>query len=326
MILTLTLNSGIDRVLLIQEFTPGLPMVAKKEVVSIGGKGLDASVVLRHLGVETVGQVFVAGENGHLLIRLLERYGITPEPVWVEGETRMIYVLAESRTGRVSHVKVGELLIRPEHADQFLRAYQRKLEESDWVICAGSIPPSLPACFCGELARMAGEAGKPFLIDGSREIIHHTLAYRPAIVKVNVEEFGWTFDSPARTLAELRLAGQQVFRQYGISNLVITCGREGVLAFTEQGVFQAAAPPQEVVNAAGAGDAVSAALAWRLSQRDDWPTALRWAAATAAAVVRTEGTADCRWDDVQSLLPQVTVRAGAILRGGLDAAPIQVLL
>lgn len=313
MILTVTLNSAIDKVLLLDELTPGLPMLAKKETVSIGGKGMDASVVLRHLGSETTGLAFVAGKTGSELAGLMAAYGITPELVWGEGETRVIYVLAESRAKRISHIKLGEVRIRQEHCEQFLQAYQQRLAESAWVICAGSTPPSLSPSFCGHLAQLAAEAGTPFLVDGSQEVIHRVLAHRPTIVKLNIEEFEWTFGAGCVTMADLLLAGRRALDEYHIRNLVITCGIHGILVFSHAGTFHARAPEQEVVNCAGAGDAVSAALAWRLAQSADWPDALRWAAATAAAVVRTEGTADCHRDDVQALLSQVVVRENPVL-------------
>ena len=61
------------------------------------------------------------------------------------------------------------------------------------------------------------------------------------------------------------------------------------------------------VNAAGSGDAVSAALGLHLSQGEDWPEALRHAVAVSGAVVLTEGTAECRLEDVARLLPQAQV-------------------
>ena len=62
------------------------------------------------------------------------------------------------------------------------------------------------------------------------------------------------------------------------------------------------------VNAAGAGDAVSAAIVYRITQGDDWTQALTWAAAVSAAVVLTEGTAECSMTDIQNLYPKVWVK------------------
>jgi len=47
----------------------------------------------------------------------------------------------------------------------------------------------------------------------------------------------------------------------GLPSLVITNEEEGILAITPQGNYLATAPRQEVINATGAGDAISAALA-----------------------------------------------------------------
>jgi 1-phosphofructokinase family hexose kinase len=313
MILTITLNSAIDKVLLLDELTPGLPMLASREVISIGGKGLDSSVVLRHLGCDTVGLAFVAGATGVELAELMKVYGIVPELVWADGQTRTIYVLAESRLKRVSHIKLGELIVRPEHCSRFLNAYQRRLAESAWVICAGSMPPSLPTSFYGNLAQIALDLGKPILIDSCGDGIHQVLPYHPTIIKMNNDEFEWTFKAHVKTMADLLEIGNQVFNTYQIQNLVITCGVHGILAFSKNDVFYAHAPVQEVVNAAGSGDAVSAALALCLSQNSDWPEALRLAAATSAAVVRTEGTADCRWEDIQAILPQVKIEVNPVI-------------
>ena len=307
MILTVTLNSAIDKVLLVDEFTPGLPMQAHKVVTSVGGKGLDAAVTLRHLGVETVGLAFVAGENGRQLAGLLESYGILPELVWVDGETRICYVIAESKTQRLSHIKVGELQISSQQLQQFLNTYKKRLAGASWVICAGSIPPSLPGSFYGILVQSASQAGVRVLVDGSQEAILATLAYHPAIIKMNWEEFIWTFKKDSDSFEDLVSKARQVYSQQNLTSLIITCGSRGILAFTQEGNFHARAPIQPVLNAAGAGDAVSAALAWRLSLDDAWPAALKWAAATAAAVVLTEGTADCRLRDVQAIYPNTVV-------------------
>jgi 6-phosphofructokinase 2 len=99
----------------------------------------------------------------------------------------------------------------------------------------------------------------------------------------------------------------EVRREYRLPALVVTCGKQGILALTPEGDFLAAASEQAVVNAAGAGDAVSAGLAWRLSLGDGWEETLRWAAAAGAATVLTAGTADCELAQVERIYPQVKI-------------------
>ncbi len=61
----------------------------------------------------------------------------------------------------------------------------------------------------------------------------------------------------------------------------------------------------QVVNAAGAGDAVLAGLAAALDRGQPVEEGLRLGFAAAAAVVLTPGTADCRRADVERFLPQI---------------------
>jgi 1-phosphofructokinase family hexose kinase len=307
MILTITLNSGVDKVLLVDEFLPGLPVEARKVVTSVGGKGLDVSVTLRHLGVETRGLAFVAGETGHVLEGLIKEYGILPALVWVGGETRTCYVIAESKQARVSHIKHGALQISSAHVDQFMKAYQMHLPKADWVICSGSIPPALPESFYRGLVNSAMQAGVKVLVDSSQKALLSTLPSHPTILKMNLDEFNRTFHEKADTFEALIPKARQAAAQHSIANLVITCGSEGMLGITQEGCFHARAPKQPVVNAAGAGDGASAALAWRLALGEPWKEALKWAAAVSAAVVLTEGTADCRIEDVHALYPLTLV-------------------
>src|SRR3972149_4065966 len=230
MILTVTLNSAIDKVLLIDEFKPNFPMQAKKVLLSVGGKGLDSSVVLSHLGVKTIGLTFVAGENGRTLIELLDGYEIIPEAIWVRGETRICYVIAETNTGKVSHIKFGEMLIDQDHVDQFMQVFTNRLSSCSWLICAGSIPKSLSNSFYGTLVQRAALAEGPTLVDACESAILDTLPYKPAIVKMNWDEFEKTFGITANRIEDLITAANQAYYQHHLENLVLTCRGEGIIA------------------------------------------------------------------------------------------------
>jgi 6-phosphofructokinase 2 len=86
---------------------------------------------------------------------------------------------------------------------------------------------------------------------------------------------------------------------------MVTLGSRGAVAVA--GTDRWLLPPLQVpvVNSAGAGDGMAAALAIGLSEGWPWAESLRLAVATAAAVVMTPGTAECHKADVDRLLPQV---------------------
>jgi fructose-1-phosphate kinase PfkB-like protein len=137
------------------------------------------------------------------------------------------------------------------------------------------------------------------------------LAQRPEVAKQSLAEFCATFaiqPQAVQALADLQRQADRVRQDYHLPALIITRAERGILAATPDADYIAACPPQPVVNAAGAGDCVSAALAWRLGQSDPWPEALRWAAAAGAAGVLTSGTGELRIDDVLRFIPQTEVK------------------
>jgi 1-phosphofructokinase family hexose kinase len=284
MILTVTPNTALDKVIFIDEWTPGHSMRTTHVVTSVGGKGLDSSVVLRHLGVETVGLALVAGRIGQELIRLLEGYGIEAEPVWAEGETRIAHVIVERKHHRHSHIITGELRVDDSHLQELLRRFRARVNEAAWVICAGSIPAGVSCALYRELIEIAKQANVPVLVDSSHAAMREAIKANPEIVKMNREEFGWTFEKSPSTLDDLKRQAGRVFYECRLRSLVLTCGMEGIIAFTQQGAFHVISPFQKAVNAAGAGDAVSAALVWRLNEGDD-----------------------CRKEDVLKLLSEVEI-------------------
>ncbi len=308
MYLTINPNSALDRVLFIEQFIPGGRMIPSKTIESVGGKGFDTAVVLRALELDTLTIGYVAGETGRTLAHLLERYGIRHDLIWVEGETRVALVIAETLHHRHSHIIYGSYTVPPEACDDFFTRFTHHVANAKWVIGAGSLPEGLPKDFYRRVIKIAAEHHVSVLIDCPGEPILQAIPAQPMIVKMNWQEFERTFQLSAATLQELADQAIRVRQAKQISNLVITCGEHGILALTSQGNFLALPPKQKAINAAGAGDAVSAALAWRLSLGDDWALALKWAAATGAAVVLTEGTADCRREDIDRLYPQTVIQ------------------
>jgi 1-phosphofructokinase family hexose kinase len=307
MILTITANSALDKVIFIEEFKPTTVMRTRRVVESVGGKGFDTSVVLQTLGVDNLAIGLVAGEPGRQLAKLLECYGIRCDLVWAQGDTRTAYVIVETKFHHHSHITTGGYRVGPVEVQALLSRCHSHIKTAQGVVCAGSLPEGMPKNFYRTVTNLAHQAGIPTLIDCPGEPMLQALLEKPDIVKINRNELSQTFGIAAGSLAELAEQVQRLRRREDLPAFVVTCGEEGILAITGQGSYRAIAPPQEEVNAAGAGDAVSAALVWRLALRETWQQALCWAAAASAAVVLTEGTADCRLPDIERIFNLVEV-------------------
>lgn len=311
MILTITANAALDRVIFIPEYRPGTRMLAERMTTSVGGKGFDTSVALSGLGVHSLAMGFLAGENGRRIESLLRGYGIDCNLIWVEGETRLAHVIVETIHGRHSHVMTAGYSVSPEELQLFISRYRGQVWQADWVVAAGSLAPGLPEYFYSTVVEIAHQAGVQVLVDAQEEALRQVLPALPDIVKLNRSEFctGFGFAEADLTDMESLLAvARQVRQRHQLPVLIISAAEHGLLALTDQGDYLAACPPQIVTSAAGAGDCLSAALTWRRSLGEDWPDTLRWAAASGAAGVLTEATAELRMADVLKFLPQATLR------------------
>ncbi|MCP4427054.1 MAG: hypothetical protein GY803_21395, partial [Chloroflexi bacterium] len=218
-----------------------------------------------------------------------------------EGQTRTANVLVETKHHRHSHITTPGYSVPPQAYQSLIDKCRHYLPDAKWVVTGGSLPAGVSATFYRTLTEMARQHNVPVLLDVPGPPLVETLPVKPDIIKINQDEFAQTFDIEIESTPDLITKARNFREEHQLSTLVLTCGADGIFAFTPDGTYQAVAPPQQAVNAAGAGDSVSAVLPWRLSQGDDWPETLRWAAATSAAVVLTEGTADCRLVDIDRI-------------------------
>jgi 1-phosphofructokinase family hexose kinase len=312
MILTVTANAALDRVLFIDRFEPTGVMRAQRMVESVGGKGLDASVVLQTLKAPNKAVSFMAGRTGHALVEIMEQYGIQHDLIWIDGDIRTANVVVETELHRHSHIMTTGYSVTRDDCDRFLERVRANLDDVQWIIMGGSLPTGAYPDLYRRVIEIGRQKGAKTLIDVPGQPALEALPVVPDILKMNRTEFANTFDLHFDSLLELGFAARVLMVERGLRNLLITCGSDGVLAITRQNICIATAPLQQAVNAAGAGDAVSASVTYRLTLGDSWPEALRWAAATSAAVVLTEGTADCNLQDIERIYPHTEVKTFAI--------------
>jgi len=305
MILTVTPNTGLDRVLFLPALERNRRNQAVEMVESMGGKGCDVSLVLRGLGEETVATGLAAGENGRRMEAMLRSAGATPDFVWTHGETRMNTVLIETETG--GHTTICAAGLAPdEDAFTALRAWTRRWSTTaDVTVLAGSLPEGWPAERYGELVDAAKAADKPVVVDAAGAALSAAVARGVAAVKPNLSELE-SVAGPLGSLEAVRAAATEL-QARGARWVLVSLGAEGALLVSEVGAWRAPGLVVPVVNPAGAGDGMTACLALGLARGWTETETLRWAVAVSAAIVTTRGTAEVRRADVDRLLTEVQI-------------------
>jgi 1-phosphofructokinase family hexose kinase len=307
MILTVCPNTALDKIIFIDEWKTGTTIRTERVVPCVGGKGLNSAVVLHHLNVDSQSIGFFSGQIGKELLKVVNDYGFRVDPIWVDGNTRVSYVIAELKNKYHTHVITGELKVERKHITEFIRLFKIHLRNASYLICAGSLPKVIAKDFYYKLIKISNSIGVPSLIDTQGDFMKEAMKANPDIIKMNWEEFQTTFGLKIEFIHDLVTYAKSIYHDYELNNLVITLSEKGILTITKNNIYLTKIPFQEPVNAAGAGDAVSSALAWKLSGGYSWQEALKWAGAVSAASVVTERTGDVSLDKMRSILPKVEV-------------------
>lgn len=304
MIVTVTPNTGLDRILFVPSFQLNHTMRASQWMMSMGGKGADASWILGEMGTPSLALGFAAGLTGQQMVMMLRARGVTTDFTPVGGETRVNTVMITEDTGDHATITVSSLDVSAEQVDDLRGRYASALKQATCVLLGGTLPPGVDVSLYTEFVRAARERNIPIILDASGPALQAGLKARPDFIKPNRDELSAFVGYPIESPETAYRAGRAIYAEYGTS-AIITLGADGALAVLPDSTYFIPALRVKVVNPAGTGDAVSAGLAWGLSGRKPIETGLRLGFAAAGAVLLTPGTADCRRADVERLLPQI---------------------
>ena len=304
MILTVTLNTGLDHTLFLDQLRLGYTQKVRSSMISMAGKPADASWVLSTLGIPNLATGFAAGQLGRQMEAMLREHGAQTDFLWVAGETRLNTVIVVAGESLQTTLTTETLNISPADIAAFHEKHARLLETAGAMIIGGSAPRMVGPEVYRDLVAAATARGVPVVLDASGPYLAYGLEGHPAVIKPNNQELeafvGRLLPQPEDVLA----AARELHQRFGVA-VVTTLGKGGAYAVLPGRAYFIPPLDVPVVSAAGAGDATVAGLAKALANREPFEEGLRLGLAAAAAVLMQPGTADCRVADVERLYNEV---------------------
>ena len=308
MIVSLTPNTTIDLTVFVPKLLTNTTIRASQTVYSLGGKPTDASWILGRMGVGSLALGLAAGSVGEKVKGMMEAYGVTTDFVSADGETRINTVIIDESSGEHTTITSASMFVTPDHIDELLARYAVALEKATVVITGGSLPPGMSAEFYAESISMAHEHGVPLVFDASQPNLGVGLEAKPTFIKPNNHELSALVGHELDSIDALYAAAQDILQRYG-TEVVISLGKDGVLAVLKDRSYRIPPIEVEVSSPAGAGDAILAGLAHALHFQTPMEDGLRLGVAAATAVCLQPGTAAYDVADMQRFLPQVELIA-----------------
>jgi len=303
-VVTVTLNTAIDRTFFIKDFVWNKTIRSSLSVVGMGGKATDASWILGELGVANTALGFAAGDVGRQIDRMLRERGSSTDFVWVKGESRTIFVVISEQGHGQSTLTSSGLEITAEDCASFKEKFYQAIQNAGCVVIGGSVPSVLDVSMYTEMVKDVREFNIPVIFDASGPSLIAGMEGKPNFAKPNMDELGELSGKKITGLLAAYNEARRLQDKYGTS-FIITLGELGALAILEDRAYRIPPLKIRVVSTAGAGDGVLAGLAAAIAQGKSTEEGLRLGFAAAAAVCLTPATADCRRADVDALLPKI---------------------
>jgi len=257
------------------------------------------------MGGRTTAYGFIGGHEGRDVEILLDEEGVSFSFTPIEQETRTNFIIADTRASQQTIINAPGPHISKKELERFLKKL-REIPPSDFLVVSGSVPPGVPADIYSTIILGAKDRNVRTVLDSAGQWLEEGIKAKPYLIKPNVREAEGLLKTELPTEEAIIKAALNLV-EMGIEVVVISRGKDGIIAAAREEILKAVSPPVKVRSAVGAGDCTVAGLALKLAQGEPLIEACRLAVAMGAATVLTPGTELCHRADVEKLLPQIDV-------------------
>ena len=296
MIYTVTFNPSLDYIVGVDEFKTGKVNRTAEELILPGGKGINVSIVLKNLGMESIPLGFAGGFTGEEIHRLLKERKVEEQFVRVKkGISRINVKLRSLQVGENGEKTVSEESeingMGPEIGGEELEIFYQQLDalqKGDILVLAGSIPTVLPSTIYRDIMKRLQKREVMIVVDATKNLLVNVLEYHPFLIKPNNHELGEIFGVELKTRDEVQPYAKKL-QEMGARNVLVSMAGQGAVLLDENGGFhQLPAPKGTLVNAVGAGDSMVAGFVAGWIEKQDYEHAFRMGISAGSASAFSE--------------------------------------
>ncbi|MFR2196309.1 MAG: 1-phosphofructokinase [Clostridia bacterium] len=284
MIYTITLNPALDYIIKLKELVPNEINTSESEYILPGGKGINVSIILKRLNVESVTLGFISGFTGKEIQKLVEKEKIQTDFINLEeGHSRINVKILEDEKETAINSK-GPLVDNK----SIEKLYQKlsNLKENDILVLSGSIPKGIKEDIYEEICEKIKDKNVKIVVDSTKKLLLNTLKYRPFLIKPNHHELGEIFNVQILN-QDQAIEYAKKLQQKGAQNVLVSMGEKGSILLDENGKSykKAAISNKNVINTVGAGDSMVAGFLAGYLNYKNHEDALKLGIASASATV-----------------------------------------
>ena len=309
MIITVTLNTAIDKTLSVPNFRLGRRHRSVEQTTMPGGKGVNIARAVKRLGRPVIATGFTGGSTGTRIVKQLTQESILSDFVRIREESRTNTAVLDPTSGEQTEINERGPTVTAAELELFEDKLLYLAQGAQMCVFAGSLPRGVEADVYARLIREMRRLGVVTIVDTDGDPLRQAVRAEPTVVSPNVLEaeelVGHEFNDDEDHLLAVR-----EMTELGPREAIMTLPDGCLARLLVDGspvLYRARIDPQEPRAAVGSGDAFLAGyVAARYSQAAP-AECLRFAVACGAESTQHFGAGVVDAQRVERLLGEVDV-------------------
>lgn len=188
MIVTVTLNTAIDKTLSVPNFRLGRRHRTVEQTSMPGGKGVNVARVLKTLGAPVIATGLAGGATGTRIVEQLTQLSVLSDFVRIGEESRTNTAVIDPTTGEQTEINERGPRVTPHEVELFADKLLYLAKGASVCVFAGSLPPEVDPDLYARLIRDLRRMGVMTVADTEGEPLRRTVRAEPDLVSPNVLE------------------------------------------------------------------------------------------------------------------------------------------
>jgi 1-phosphofructokinase/tagatose 6-phosphate kinase len=188
MIITVTLNSAIDKTLAVPSFQLGRRHRTVEQTTMPGGKGVNVARVLKTLGQPVIATGLAGGATGTRIVEQLTQLSVLSDFVRIREESRTNTSVIDPTTGEQTEINERGPAVTEQEMELFVDKLLYLAKGASVCVFAGSLPRQVDADIYARLIRELRRTGIVTIVDTEGEPLRRAVRAEPDVISPNMLE------------------------------------------------------------------------------------------------------------------------------------------
>jgi 1-phosphofructokinase family hexose kinase len=188
MIITVTLNTAIDKTLSVPNFRLGRRHRTVEQTTMPGGKGVNVARVLKTLGAPVIATGMAGGATGTRIVEQLTQLSVLSDFVRIREESRTNTAVIDPTTGEQTEINERGPKVSEQEIELFVDKLLYLAKGATLCVFAGSLPREVDIDVYASLIRELRRLGVATVVDTDGDPLRRAVRAEPDVISPNVLE------------------------------------------------------------------------------------------------------------------------------------------